>query len=272
MERKRRQRGPRPLGLAIDVGTRSSGMSCSLSRWYHGHAWHSVPLPLFSWEYYQLNPLARRCRYHLNHSNGKCDQCHEASTTCESLAPAKIDKRRLQVMLDRAVTDEDRQRLAEMVAERGVYLPKAPLQRQSATASEGASRRKRRRISEKSGDESRGRLETGSERSSMEAHSTSVSISQTPSFPSITAAPQYAGNYDYPVDPTPSIGHLPSHPETLGKPNPQAGPSRLPYLDQEHLYPGVTTEPDVEHIKEETGTPIPAHTMLKTSGVEPRLL
>lgn len=233
--------------------------------------------------------MGHSCRYSLNHPGGTCDQCHEASTSCEFLAPAKIDKRRLQVMLERAVTEEDKKKLADMVAERGVYLPKSSAGRagrsEDGGSGAGGSARKKSRISEKSGsravegdDGTMGRMGTESERSSIEGQSMSViAPNHNPPYPFTSGyshpSPLHPHEYQGPGSaPIPPTGYYPPPPDDFGRYNhSQAGPSRLPDMQvQQDRYgpsPGETSVGG-RGILPDT----PAQTVLKTTGLEPRML
>lgn len=54
-------------------------------------------------------------------------QCVRAQANCESLKPARIDKRRLRTLVERAETDSDRKWIAEQVASRGIYTASTDL-------------------------------------------------------------------------------------------------------------------------------------------------
>ncbi|RSH89121.1 hypothetical protein EHS25_002787 [Saitozyma podzolica] len=62
-----------------------------------------------------------RCKYDEDSPTTPCRTCQQHGTACESVKPARIDKRRLQTLVKRAETDVDRRWIAEQVARRGLY-------------------------------------------------------------------------------------------------------------------------------------------------------
>ncbi|WVR09699.1 hypothetical protein IAU60_006775 [Kwoniella sp. DSM 27419] len=62
-----------------------------------------------------------RCEYPED-SPERCRACLRSNAQCDATQPAKIDKRRLRALVDLATTEEQKQWVAQQIAQRGVYV------------------------------------------------------------------------------------------------------------------------------------------------------